>query len=294
MIEQLESDLREALQRRAAEVPVDARSRLRALDYHPRTIGIGPRFAFGAFTGAAGTAAVVISIVGLGAGARDAFAGWSAAPTRASSAQVADAQATCESQLAANKTPAPFSTAGLTGWQVALIDTRGPFSFLILQSGRYDAECFSAPSFTNLAGYGYALDPGTPAVGIQLQSDGLQLLAPDGQPYDDQGPAGSAYRIIEGRAGSNVTAVTLVRSDGTQVQATTENGWFAAWWPGTQNATTADITTATGTTTQQLPFTLPVPSCILQGHWSACNDGATNNTGNVGHTGPTATTENTQ
>jgi hypothetical protein len=69
MIEQLETELREALARRAAEVPADASARLRGLDYHPRSHRLRPPVAVGALAGAAGAAAVVGSLVGLGAGA---------------------------------------------------------------------------------------------------------------------------------------------------------------------------------------------------------------------------------
>ena len=48
MIEQLESDLRDALARRASELPADATARLRGLDYHPRTHRLRPPVAVGA------------------------------------------------------------------------------------------------------------------------------------------------------------------------------------------------------------------------------------------------------
>jgi hypothetical protein len=36
---------------------------------------------------------------------------------------------------------------------------------------------------------------------------------------------------VTGKAGSDITAVTFT-VDGTQVQATLHDGYFAAWWPG--------------------------------------------------------------
>ena len=38
--------------------------------------------------------------------------------------------------------------------------------------------------------------------------------------------------LTVGRVGTDVTGVTLVLGDGTSVQATVTNGWYAAWWPG--------------------------------------------------------------
>jgi hypothetical protein len=292
MIDQLEIDLRDALARRAAEVPADVAARLRALDYHPRTRRLRPRLALGTLAGSAGTAGVIVSIVGLGAGAQAAFAGWTAMPTPASSAQLAADQAACQADLTANTTPAPFSTSQLTGWHAVLTDTRGPFSYLIMQSGDYHASCFSGPGFTRLGEYGYALDSGqragtnqAPADAIIPTSAGTDVLAANGQAYNGSGPIGSAYGEIDGSTGPGVTAVTLVLSDGTHVQATTSNGWFAAWWPGRQTAPEAELTTSTGEVTQQLL----TPSGTPYEPTSPANSTAAPGTGSTG-TGPTNTT----
>jgi hypothetical protein len=175
-----------------------------------------------------------------------------------------------------------------------LTDTRGPFSYLIMQSGDYHAACFSGPGFTRLGEYGYELDSSqragsnpAPADAITTTSAGTYLLAANGQPYNGSGPMGSAYGEIDGSTGPGVTAVTLVLSDGTDVQATTSNGWFAAWWPGKQTAPEAHLTTSTGEVTQQLR----TPSGTPYGPASPANSTATG-TGGVG-TGPTDTTGTT-
>jgi hypothetical protein len=301
VIDELESDLRAALAQHAAEVPAAAAARLCRLDYHPRTSRVRPQLALGALAGVAGTAGVIVSIIGLGAGAQDAFAGWTAAPSPVSSAQLAADQTVCESDLAANTTPAPFSTSQLTGWHAVLTDTRGPFSYLIMQTGDYHAACFSGPNFTRLGEYGYAIDSSqragadqAPADAIVTESAGTVLLAPDGQPYDGNGPIGSQYGQIDGSTGPGVTAVTLVLDDGTRVEATAANGWFAAWWPGPQRAPVADLTTSTGTVTQQLL----TPSGLPCGPTSCADPTGPPGTGNTGTgstdtTGVTATTSNT-
>jgi hypothetical protein len=56
--------------------------------------------------------------------------------------------------------------------------------------------------------------------------------------------------------------VTLTLRNAEQIQATTKNGWYAAWWPATEGpdlesfrqsvATSAQITTPNSTITQQL------------------------------------------
>ena len=48
-----------------------------------------------------------------------------------------------------------------------------------------------------------------------------------------------AYSLAEGQLVSGVTGVTLVRSDGVDVVASTGSGWFVAWWPGSAGVTSA-------------------------------------------------------
>src|SRR6185312_12488460 len=62
----------------------------------------------------------------------------------------------------------------------------------------------------------------------------------------------STLSFNDGRVGAAVTGVTLVLKDGTHVAATVANGWFAAWWPGSQEAQAAEVLTSTGTRIQRL------------------------------------------
>jgi hypothetical protein len=256
MIEQLESELRSALRARADELPVGARARVRAHDYRPRTRALRPPVAAGVLTTAAAAAAAV-ALIDLGPQAPAAFAGWSAVPTRASTAQVAVAQNACQSRLSS------FSTGSAKAMKAArikilptisemtpvLTDTRGPFTFVIY-SGAHGSNgtCISSPSFTSLS----------------TRSGGGATAAPAGkisayfQAHTAHG--GDAYSFVEGHAGADVTAASLVLSDGSQVQTTIQNGWLVAWWPGSAQVTSARVTTASGTTTQ--PFdTQPAANC---------------------------------
>ncbi len=78
-----------------------------------------------------------------------------------------------------------------------------------------------------------------------------------------------AFTVVDGQIDPGVTGVTLVLSDGDHVQATTGNGWFVAWWPGSTGADSAQITSASGTSTQTLtlgtPPTAPPPSAAGTG-----------------------------
>jgi hypothetical protein len=237
MIDQLEIDLQEALAHRAAEVPSDLAIRLRQLDYHPRAYRVRPPIAAGAVAGTAGAAAAVISIASLGAGASNAFAGWAPAPTPASNAQVAKAQATCRARLASAPMPPGPKIATPADAKPVLTDTRGPFTVVIFAGQDATQSCIDGPSFTSLSGSSGA---GTNVPAGRIQLTGVHFTTRDGHPY----------AIVEGHAGPGVKETTLVLSDHTRIKASTANGWFTAWWPGSQDVTAADLATATGVTTQ--------------------------------------------
>lgn len=246
MNQQIEDDLRTAFSRHAAGIPAEVSERLRSTDYHPRNHRISPRLTIGALTGAAATAAVVVSIVVLG-GAPAAFAGWTASPTTPAPSEVSSAEATCE---AAAATPPPDKTAGLaTGaTQVSLVDTRGPFTLVLFGANTSTTlMCVNGPSINSSA-----------QANSQMRSIGSQPVLPEaGQIAVDRLQAesandGQAYTVAEGSVGSGVTAATLVLSDGSDVVTTTGDGLFLAWWPGSAVVTSATVTTATGTTTQPI------------------------------------------
>jgi hypothetical protein len=73
------------------------------------------------------------------------------------------------------------------------------------------------------------------------------------------------YTLVDGRVASGVTGVTLVLDDGQNVVTTVADGWFVAWWPDSAGATSAQVTSAGGTTTESLawahhpPAGLPAP-----------------------------------
>jgi hypothetical protein len=250
MIDQLESELRSALRARADELPDGARGRVRGREYHPRTRDLRPPVAAGALVAAAAAAAAV-TLVDLGPSAPAAFAGWSRVPTHASSAQVADAQGSCSAKLAqaqdaANAAaaqsgrPAPLAQdlAKLGETTPVLTDTRGPFTFTVFDSGDANASCISGPGFTSVAMRA--------AWGVTAPAAGK--IDPSFQEHTAR--AGNAYSFVEGRAGSGVTGATLALSDGSHVQATLQNGWLVAWWPGGARITSASVTTSSGTSSQ--------------------------------------------
>jgi hypothetical protein len=195
-----------------------------------------------------GVAATVASLLLVGGGETYAFAGWSPVPTAPAGSQLSSAQTTCLARLAqaaqlppSNKGPAP----GAAPYTPELNDVRGPYTLTVLGDGGPGAAlCISAPNATSLrwvTASGPAPDPGAITV------DQVSLLARDGQPYT----------LVQGRVGTGVTGVNLTLGDATQVLATSGDGLFTAWWPGTQSLSSAAITSAAGTSTQALNLSGP-------------------------------------
>jgi hypothetical protein len=183
------------------------------------------------------TVALVLSLAGA-AGTSTAFAGWTAKPTTPRRGQIQAAQAGC------NQPDQP-----------TLADTRGPYAVLLYNTpGQpiYACTAFPAASGTQFVGWTtnqQTLGSSLAANTIAVAAHGMRTDAADR----------SVYQHIYGYAGGDVTSVTLTLNDGTQVQATTENGLFDAWWPGTEGVQTANVIATTGTSTQ----TLNIPSVTL-------------------------------
>jgi hypothetical protein len=271
MTEQLEADLREALSRCASGIPSDAGARLRAIDYHPRRSRISPRLKVGTLAGAAVTTGTVLSVVILG-GASPAFAGWTASPTAASASQTTSADASCQAQLAS--LAALSGSADGTPWTAVATDVRGPFTLVVYQDGSSDATCLSGPSLTAVSTSSGSRASESVSGSASGTGDGSGLssisrVAGSGSDGIEQATVAhldstsdGAYTVIDGQLDADVTGVTLVRSDGEDIQASAGSGWFVAWWPGSLDATSAEITTPGGVTTETLntPAQPPLPS----------------------------------
>ena len=232
MNEQLEADLRAALHAGATDVPAAAVARLTALDYGPRTRRLAPPVAVGALASTAAGAAALAAVISLGAGASNAFAGWTARPTKPAPGQLAAAGAACQG-----------SQSTVAGLPLALTDTRGPFTFSVYANSESTVTCIQGPSFVALS-ENQASSPVTAPAGRVLLSSAHR---------SERG--GRAFGFAYGRTGAGVSAVTLDLDDGTKVQATVSNGWFVAWWPGGAQLKAAELTTPAGVSTQT--FDLP-------------------------------------
>jgi RNA polymerase sigma-70 factor (sigma-E family) len=268
MIEQLESALREALRERADAMPAHAYARLRQVDYHPRSPERRKALALGGTLALASAAGIAVSVVGLGAGTQRAFAGWTSSPTAPASGQTTAAEAVCKAdmatpaelerarQQATGRHPAPGEwPAGNGGeWRTVLTDTRGPYTIVLLANADGERKCLTGPGFAGPAvngGEGASNSATVPSGQIGEPSYGFSR-ATDEQPYME----------TSGRVGSGVSAVTLVFSDRTHVAASIQNGWFLAWWPGSQSPVAAEVRTTTGMRIQ--PLNDPIRQTTLQ------------------------------
>ncbi len=261
MNDQLEVELREVFNLCAAEVPTDAEERLRRIDYGPRRRRRWP-LTIGAAGAASGTAAVV-SVVVLG-GSQAAFAGWVPTPATPTAVQSAVTQGNCEARL--QTVPGTF---GEGSWSQVGTDVRGPYTMTVFEDGNSLASCFTGPSFTTMqaesltdgggtsvSASGSAPGSGVPAPGATGSSLGVRILKGGDVEqllvsHLSQAGNGS-YTLAEGRIVPAVTAVSFVLSNGQDVTATTGSGWIVAWWPGNEDVTSVQVTTASGTTTEPL------------------------------------------
>lgn len=269
MIDLLESELREAFAQRAEDIPTDAFARLRQADYRPRSPIQHTALALGGAAAAAGVAGIAVSLIGFGAGAQRAFAGWTPSPTAPASGQTTTAEASCKAHMA---TPAELERARRDAsgghsapgewptssgeWRTVLTDTRGPYTIVLLANTGGVARCLTGPGFPGPAiseseGSASSQSATMPAGQIGRLSYGFSR-AVDEQPYSD----------TIGRVGSGASSVTFLLSDGSHVAASIENGWFLAWWPGSQTTVAAEVSTPEGIHTQQLDD--PLGHALLQ------------------------------
>jgi hypothetical protein len=224
---ELETALRTALHERAARI--HASPALLSADYRPRTRRLRPPVAIGvSLTTAAAVLAAVLSLAG---GASTAFAGWTPQPTVAGRAQLAAAEAYCVKNMPDRGLP------------LKVADTRGPFTFLVYANRNTDDFCTIGPSFRNASGWGTSPPATAPAGKLFVWAE--HTTANTGQAY--------TFVIARARAGAGVSAATLTLDDGAKITATVEHGWAVAWWPGSHQLVSAQLTTTSGTDAQVIP-----------------------------------------
>jgi len=190
--------------------------------------------------GATGVAATVSTLVFLGASGPNAFAGWSAHPTKPAVGQLTSADTSCQGALA--QMPASVSQgADLGSLAPEVSDVRGPYTVTVFGGGSNGgAMCISAPDgnaiVQRITWSSTPIGPGA------VMLDRVRVLFDSGQPYS----------LVEGRTGEAVTGVTLTLENGSRVTATIGHGFLLAWWPGSVSATAVVVSTSSGSSTQSV------------------------------------------
>jgi hypothetical protein len=257
MTDQLEAQIRDALVRRAEGI-LPGSERLLSADYRPRSSRLGMTTALGPLVAVAGVG-VTLAIMGLGDGASRALAGWSATPTSPASGQTAAAEAACRADMPSSsqiqkanseaggpRVSEPGPSVSPNELPMALVDTRGVYTFVLFGVSGERAACLigpwptSKPLFAS-ASYGASPSSGPPTDQIGDLSFGFGRLT------DEDG-----LLSVSGRAGEGVSGVTLILHDGTHVTARIAQGWFLAWWPGTDAAVSAEVQGSGGSSTIDL------------------------------------------
>jgi hypothetical protein len=256
MSDLLEQSLRDMLSERAAQIDPAVSARLRSIDYRPRRRRRPTLPALGAL-GVSATAVAVVAVLTLASNAAPAFAGWSPTPTPPAAGQLAASEQACSANLG---TP-------------VLTDTRGPYTASIYADATSSHTCLEGGSLSIASSNAEPSQADVPAGQVQLTGSGMK------------NSSGQALTLVDGRIGAGVTSVTIDRSDGSSVQATVSGGWYLAWWPGTVQATTADVTTSTGTVTQHFPSTPHGPAPARCPAGSHCSSGYSFGSVRAGSTG---------
>jgi hypothetical protein len=175
----------------------------------------------------AGIVAVVLLLGSSGSGPTNAFAAWTATPTKPALGEIAAAEARCHQSESA-----------------ALVDTRGPFELLLFETRtRQLVQCHAWPN--GRTGYG-----GLGPEGKAAAPDGITTIACDSGGFSSrsQPQKHQVYLEMYGLIGKNVTQVMLRLKGGATVLATASDGLWAAWWPGSHRDVSIRIKTATAIT----------------------------------------------
>lgn len=82
------------------------------------------------------------------------------------------------------------------------------------------------------------LDPGA----VRLRAEADVAVVAEAVAMDEPGER----MMVTGRVGNEAAGVRIRLPDGTELSATTDHGWFAAWWPGSALAAAVDAVDGSG------------------------------------------------
>ena len=201
----------------------------------PRQLTRTALIGLGALVAAAATLAAVLA----GSGSPSAFAAWTATTTTPPASQLAASASGCQHQYGL--------TLGLLGHPAAatlpgslpplvLTDSRGPFEMLVFSGPTGEGVClWDSSKVLALTG----------SNGETLPAASDDAIGVPGVGFDRVGGS-SVLTYADGHAGAHVTGVTLDLANGVSVEATVQNGVYAAWWPSQSDVTAAEVTSSDG------------------------------------------------
>jgi len=236
-----ESELRTAFAVRLETLSPEREARLCDFDYRSRVRRRRRTWAAMGTGGTALTGGLLAAILLLSSGASVAE-GWTAVPNAPSAAAVAAATAACN--WVNDRTGPPI----LSGTPV-LTDGRGSYTAAIYVDGHVAHICIS-----NGQRRATGIATNTRILSVEAAPGPDQLGNPSGGGGSAPGFPGSSgqEQDVQGLAGSDVSAVTFKFADKSTVEATVQNGWYFAWWPGDSWPTSVRVTTSTGTLTSPM------------------------------------------
>jgi hypothetical protein len=285
----IESDLRAAFGQRAADVREDSVARVSNHDYTPLRRRRRVHVAVGASGAGALAAGLGVAIASVVVAAPAAYANWSPTPTPASASQIEAAESACSTALANGIAQAdsnqesPAFIADMSAWHSVIEDVQGPY-VLVGYSASEDGSSNSGTCLTpttsiwsggpevfisNVSGDAAGHAGGESAgFGGPTQSGGLVNTAVSGgtglgastppSPDTIANPSIDAARpgvtFVIGYAGSAVSSLILDLNNGTNVDATVQNGYYAAWWPSDSALASAQVTSPAGVSTVTFPI----------------------------------------
>ena len=295
MSQNIESELRAAFDQRAANVREDSVARVLDHDYSLAHRRRRIHVAVGASGAGALATGLGVTIVAFVSSAPAAYANWSPTPTSASASQTEAAESACFTALgngiaqADSNEESPAFIADMSAWHSIIADVQGPYvlvGYSASEDGASNSATCLSPTTTSWSGGpevfvstfssdaagragGESAGFGGPfqsrrVVNTAVKS-GIEVGASMTPPNPDTiaNPSIDATRpevtFVVGDAGSAVSAVTLDLGDGTNVGATVQNGYYAAWWPSDSAITSAQVTSPAGVATVTFPG-IPQPS----------------------------------
>lgn len=200
----------------------------------------------------AAVAAAVVAVP-LVVGGDEAFAGWSPVPVELTGAERDAAVTACsvlqtdEGELAAapGATPRPLVAEARGGWSYV------QYRVGARDGGTLEASCLMpdevvADPVPGAGGFFGGLGPATDAIAAPRRGDAVREETAGVGEVDD-----GVFGYASGRVGDDVERLVVDLADGREVEASVEDGRWAAWWPtgedGFRDTSVTDAWTYTAT-----------------------------------------------